>query len=102
MVLAASWQDRDGATTALLSVYGDGRRTDESLGALEAWLLAEGAYVRGGVRDEVLSCWQDEIDSAMGPHATAVAGEFVHQYVGAGGDLVGLARDRSALLDCSR
>lgn len=83
----------------LPAAEGDGRRIDEAFGALQAWLLAEDAYVRGGVSDEILRYRQDELDRLTGPRATLVAGDFARQYVGGGGDLVGLAGDRSALLD---
>lgn len=76
-----------------------GRGVAEALRALAAWLLTEDAYGRGGVPDEVLSYMQDHIDDLLAPHATLVAADFVREHVRAGGDLAGLAQDRSALLD---
>lgn len=77
----------------------DGRHVADALDALRAWLLAEEAFERGGVPDEVLSFLQDHIDRLLGPHATRTAGGFLREHIGAGGNLTDLARDRSALLD---
>jgi hypothetical protein len=83
----------------LRAAMAEGRHTGEALGALQAWLLTEDAYVHGGVPDEVLNYLQDHIDRLLGPHATQVAGDFLRQHIGAGGDLARLARDQSVLGD---
>ncbi len=71
----------------------------DALDALAAWLHAEDAFERGGVPDEVLSYLQDHVDRLLGSGATLAAGALLRRHVEAGGDLAGLARDRSALLD---
>ena len=75
------------------------RRVVDVLDALRAWLLAEDAHERGGVPDEVLTYLQDHVDRLLGPGATLLAGVFLRRHAEAGGELAGLARDRSALLD---
>jgi hypothetical protein len=67
----------------------DGKREVDALGALEAWLLAEDAYGRGGVPDEVRTYLQDRVGSLLGPQATFAARDFLNQYVDRDG---GLAR----------
>ena len=74
-------------------------RVPDALDALRAWLLAEDAYERGDVPDEVLSYLQDHVDRLLGPRTTLVAGALLRRHVEAGRDLADLARDRSALLD---
>ncbi|GIE76494.1 hypothetical protein Aph02nite_24440 [Actinoplanes philippinensis] len=76
-----------------------GRETGDALGALQAWLLAEDAYARGGVPDEVLSYLQDHVGRLLGPRAMAAAGEFLKQYAARDAGPAGLARDSSALVD---
>ena len=70
---------------------------DDPFGALRAWLLAEDAYERGGVPDEVLTYLQDHVDDLLGSHATLVAGEFLRSHAGAGHGIAELARDPAAL-----
>ncbi|KUL29729.1 hypothetical protein [Actinoplanes awajinensis] len=70
---------------------------DAGLRALEAWLLAEDAYGRGGVPGEVLTYLQDRVGDLLGPRATFAAQEFLEKYAGEGP--AGLARDRSALTE---
>ncbi len=77
----------------------DGGQVADALDALRAWLLAEDAYERGAVPDEVLNFLQDHIDRLLGPHATGVAGDYLRQHVGPGSGLADLARDRGALLE---
>jgi hypothetical protein len=72
---------------------------DDPIGALEAWLLTEEAYPRGGVPDEVLTFMQDHIDRVLGPRATQVAGDFLRERLEAGDALARLARDRALLAD---
>ncbi len=74
-------------------------RTADALDAVRAWLLAEDAYERGGVPDEVLVFLQDHVDRLLGSAATLAAGDALRRHVEAGGDLADLARDRPALLD---
>lgn len=76
----------------------EGGHVAGALDALRAWSLAEDAYARGGVPDEVLTYLQDHVDRLLGSHATLVAGTFLRGHVAAGGDLAALARDRSALV----
>jgi len=76
-----------------------GRHLAEALDALRAWLLLEDSYARGGVPDEVLHFIHDHISRLLGPRAHAVASDVPRKHIEAGGDLAGLARDRSALLD---
>lgn len=97
--LVGRCQDSEVDDDDMRAAEADGRHVAEVLDALGAWLLTEDAYERGGVPDEVTSYMQDHIDRLLGPHATRVAGDFLRQHVGAGGDLADLARDRSALLD---
>src|SRR4051794_39311990 len=82
---------------ALRKAAADGRHEAESLGALEAWLLAEDAYGRGGVPDEVLTHLQDHVGRLLGPQATSAAEGFLKQYADRDGGLAGLARDQSVL-----
>ncbi|GAA4977946.1 hypothetical protein [Kineococcus glutinatus] len=84
---------------ALRAAAADGGHLVEALGALQAWLLLEDCYARGGVPDEVLHFIHDHVGRLLGPHAHAVGGEFLRRHVEAGGDLADLARDRSALRD---
>lgn len=71
----------------------------EALDALRAWLLTEEAYARDGVADEVLNYLQDHIGRLLGPRAITAAGDFLRERAAGGGDLTGLARDRSMLAD---
>ncbi|AEV85270.1 hypothetical protein ACWT_4250 [Actinoplanes sp. SE50] len=73
----------------------DGRQTAEALGALQAWLLAEDAYRRGGVPDEVLQFLQDHVGHLLGPQAMATAQIFLRGHA----DWATPARDRALLLD---
>jgi hypothetical protein len=75
------------------------RRPDDVLGALRAWVLAEEAYERGGIPDEVLTYLQEHVGHLLGPHAVFAAGDRLRQHVESGGSLADLARDRDALLD---
>jgi hypothetical protein len=77
----------------------EGRHRADALGALQAWLLLEDSYERGGVPDEVLHFIHDHISRLFGPQAHAVAGNVLRGHIEAGGNLSDLARDRSALLD---
>ncbi|NAZ80485.1 hypothetical protein GTR02_01460 [Kineococcus sp. R8] len=90
------------ATGSVLIGYADdgpGESAADALGALQAWVLTEDAYERGGVPDEVLSYLQDHIGRLLGPHAVFAAGDHLRQHVEAGGSLTDLARDRTALRD---
>ncbi|GIF23798.1 hypothetical protein BJ973_004409 [Actinoplanes tereljensis] len=64
----------------------------EALETLSVWLIAEDAYLRDRVPDEVLTYMQDRVGQLLGPHALQVAGDFARER-----DLVGLARDSEAL-----
>ncbi|WP_430781660.1 hypothetical protein [Actinoplanes sp. G11-F43] len=67
--------------------------------ALGAWLLAEDAYTRGGVPDEVLIFLQDHVGRLLGPQTMTAARGFLEERLGPDRDLAGLARDRSVMVE---
>lgn len=87
--------DADG----LRQAEAEGRHRVDALDALQAWLLLEDSYERGGVPDEVLHFIHDHIRRLFGSQAYAVAVDVLRGHVETGGNLADLARDRSALLD---
>jgi len=68
----------------------------QALDALRAWLLTEDAHRRGQVPDEVLTYLQDHITALLGPHAVAIAGEYLARHPDR---ITHLARDRTQLIE---